>query len=277
MINTEGKLVISYSSLSAFKNCPKSYEIEYEWLQGRESKHDNEAVKKGSMFHRYMEQAVKGQYPELEIYSEDEGAKMYHIAIDYLMHRGLPDNIVAVEESYYWDILPGVLFRVTPDLLYTRNGSIICRDWKTFGKKPCMDVHISDQARFYIVTLEALYQMPAEFEFVYVRSERVGVPRPRSPAWTTQDSYFTVPYSLSPLQKERTKQDLIESLEALMLVKGIGAYYRTGRMGWGIGACTGCFQRPLCNEEWEHGFVSPERLEALSTQRESLMKVDDDL
>ena len=273
MINTEGKLVISYSALAAFKNCPKSYEIEYEWM--RESKHDNEAVKKGSMFHRYMEEAVKNH--RFDIFPEDEEAKMWHIAADYLNSRGLPDNIIAVEESLYWEILPNVLFRVTPDMIYNKNGGIICRDWKTFGKKPCMDIHISDQARFYIITLEALYKVDCEFEFVYVRSERTGIPRPRSPAWTTQDSYFTVPYSLSPLQKERTKQDLIESLEALMLVKGIGAYYRTGRMGWGVAACTGCFQRPLCNEEWEHGFVSPERLEALSTQRENLMTVDDDL
>ena len=275
MINTEGKLVISYSSLTAFKNCPKSYEIEYEWLQGRESKHDNEAVKKGSMFHRYMEQAYKQIL--LEPLPEDVGCLMYNIAFDYLQNRGLPDNIMAVEQSFYWEVLPNVLFRVTPDMIYKKNGGIICRDWKTFGKKPCMDIHISDQARFYIVALEALYQMEAEFEFVYVRSERVGVPRPRSPAWTTQDSYFTVPYSLSPLQKERTIQDLTESIMSLLQTKVTNSWYRTGRMGWGIGACTGCFQRPLCNEEWEHGFVSPERLEALSTQRENLMKVDDEI
>ena len=275
MINTEGKLVISYSSLTAFKNCPKSYEIEYEWLQGRESKHDNEAVKKGSMFHRYMEQAYKQIL--LEPLPEDVGCLMYNIAFDYLQNRGLPDNIMAVEQSFYWEILPNVLFRVTPDMIYNKNGGIICRDWKTFGKKPCMDIHISDQARFYIVALEALYQMEAEFEFVYVRSERVGVPRPRSPAWTTQDSYFTVPYSLSPLQKERTIQDLTESIMSLLQTKVTNSWYRTGRTGWGVGACTGCFQRPLCNEEWEHGFVSPERLEALSTQRENLMKVDDEI
>ena len=277
MINTEGKLVISYSALAAFKNCPKSYEIEYEWM--RESKHDNEAVKKGSMFHRYMEEAVKiHRFPDdLQILPEDEDAKMYHIAVDYLSQRGLPNNIMATEESLYWEVIPGVLFRVTPDLLYRKNGAIICRDWKTFGKKPTLDIHISDQARFYIITLEALYGMDTEFEFVYVRSERVGQPRPRSPAWTTQDSYFTVPYSLSPLQKERTIFDLVESIQSLLRTKELGSYYRTGRMGWGIGACTGCFQRPLCNEEWEHGFVSPERLEALSTQRENLMKVDDEI
>jgi len=275
MINTEGKLVISYSSLTAFKNCPKSYEIEYEWLQGRESKHDNEAVKKGSMFHRYMEQAYKQIL--LEPLPEDVGCLMYNIAFDYLQNRGLPDNIMAVEQSFYWEILPNVLFRVTPDMIYNKNGGIICRDWKTFGKKPCLDIHISDQARFYIVAIEALYQTFAEFEFTYVRSERVGVPRPRSPAWTMQDSYFTVPYSLSPLQKERTIFDLVESIQSLLKTKELGSYYRTGRMGWGIGACTGCFQRPLCNEEWEHGFVSPERLEALSTQRENLMKVDDEI
>jgi len=273
MINSEGKLVISYSALAAFKNCPKSYEIEYEWM--RESKHDNEAVKKGSMFHRYMEQAYKQIL--LEPLPEDVGCLMYNIAFDYLQNRGLPDNIIAVEESLYWEILPNVLFRVTPDMIYKKNGGIICRDWKTFGKKPCLDIHISDQARFYIVAIEAVYQTFAEFEFTYVRSERVGVPRPRSPAWTMQDSYFTVPYSLSPLQKERTIFDLVESIQSLLKTKELGSYYRTGRMGWGIGACTGCFQRPLCNEEWEHGFVSPERLEALSTQRENLMKVDDEI
>jgi hypothetical protein len=273
MINSEGKLVISYSALAAFKNCPKSYEIEYEWM--RESKHDNEAVKKGSMFHRYMEQAYKTV--RLEPLPEDVGCLMYNIALDYLQDRGLPDYIIAVEESLYWEILPNVLFRVTPDMIYNKNGGIICRDWKTFGKKPCLDIHISDQARFYIVAIEAVYQTFAEFEFTYVRSERVGVPRPRSPAWTMQDSYFTVPYSLSPLQKERTIFDLVESIQSLLKTKELGSYYRTGRMGWGIGACTGCFQRPLCSEEWEHGFVSPERLEALSTQRENLMKVDDDL
>jgi len=273
MINTEGKLVISYSALAAFKNCPKSYEIEYEWM--RESKHDNEAVKKGSMFHRYMEQAYKQTI--LEPLPEDMGCLMYNIALDYLQNRGLPHNIIAVEESLYWEVLPNVLFRVTPDMIYNKNGGIICRDWKTFGKKPCLDIHISDQARFYIVAIEALYQTFAEFEFTYVRSERVGVPRPRSPAWTMQDSYFTVPYSLSPLQKERTKQDLIESILSLLQTRAKNSWYRTGRTGWGVGACTGCFQRPLCNEEWEHGFVSPERLEALSTQRENLMKVDDEI
>jgi len=109
MINTEGKLVISYSALAAFKNCPKSYEIEYEWM--RESKHDNEAVKKGSMFHRYMEQAYKQIL--LEPLPEDVGCLMYNIAFDYLQNRGLPDNIMAVEQSFYWEILPNVLFRVT--------------------------------------------------------------------------------------------------------------------------------------------------------------------
>ena len=275
MINTEGKLVISYSALAAFKNCPKSYEIEYEWM--RESKHVNEAVKKGSLFHRYMEWVAKNtnSVNRLNPFPEDEGAKMYHIVLDYLEHKWLPDNIMAVEESLYWEILPDVLFRVTPDMIYNKNGGIICRDWKTFGKKPCMDIHISDQARFYIVVLEALYGVPVEFEFVYVRSERVGVLRPRSPAWTTQDSYFTVPYSLSPLQKERTKQDLIESIMSLLQTKVTNSWYRTGRMGWGVAACTGCFQRPLCNEEWEHGFVSPERLEALSSTREPLAPMDD--
>jgi hypothetical protein len=273
MKDLDGKLVISYSSLAAFKNCPKSYEIEYEWM--RESKHTNEAVKKGSLFHRYMEALVK--YGKVDYIPEDEDAKMFHIAMTYLSNRGLPADIMATEESLYWEVIPGVLFRVTPDLLYHKNGGIVCRDWKTFGKKPCIDIHISDQARFYIIAIEALYGVPAEFEFVYVRSERVGVPRPRSPAWTTQDSYFTVPYTLSPLQKERTKQDLVESIRTLLDARHLNQYYRTGRMGWGVAACTGCFQRPLCNEEWEHGFVSPERLEALSTQRENLMKVDDDL
>jgi hypothetical protein len=275
MIDTAGKLVISYSALAAFKNCPKSYEIEYEWM--RESKHDNEAIKKGSLFHRYMEQTVKNEFGDYEIYPEDEGAKMYHIAADYVKSRGLPDEIIAAEESLYWEVIPGVLFRVTPDLLYRKNGSIICRDWKTFGKKPCIDIHISDQARFYIVTLERLYNLPVEFEFVYIRSERVGVPRPRSQAWTAQDNYFTVPYSLSPQQKERTKQDLVESIMSLLQARVHSTWYRTGRTGWGQGACTGCLQRPLCSEEWEHGFVSPERLEALSTQRESLIRNEDDI
>jgi PD-(D/E)XK nuclease superfamily protein len=273
MINAEGKMVISYSALAAFKTCPKSYEIEYEWM--RESKHDNEAVKKGSLFHRYMEEASVNH--RFDIFPEDEGAKMYHIARDYLENRGLPTDIVAAEESLYWEVIPGVIFRVTPDLLYFKDGTVICRDWKTFGKKPSIDIHISDQARFYIIALEALYNKSVEFEFVYVRSERIGVPRPRSAAWTMQDSYFTIPYSLSLLQKERTKQDLVESIKALLDARRLNQYYRTGRTGWGIGACTGCFQRPLCAEEWEHGFVSPEKLEALSTQRENLMKVDDDL
>jgi hypothetical protein len=273
MKDLDGKLIISYSALAAFKNCPKSYEIEYEWM--RESKHANEAVKKGSMFHRYMEEAVKNH--RFDIFPEDEEAKMWHIAADYLNSRGLPDNIMATEESLYWEVMPDVVFRVTPDLLYRKDNTIICRDWKTFGKRPSLDIHISDQARFYIITLEALYNMPVEFEFVYVRSERIGIPRPRSPAWNQQDSYFTVPYSLSTLQKQRTKIDLVESIMSLLKTKNRGSYYRTGRTGYGMASCTGCFQRPLCSEEWEHGFVSPERLEALSTQRESLLKAEEEI
>jgi len=273
MIDTEGKIVISYSALAAFKNCPKSYEIEYEWM--RESRHSNEAVKKGSLFHKYMEQIVKNN--SLGIFPEDEDAKMYHIAVDYLSARGLPADIIAAEESLYWEVIPGVIFRVTPDLLYRKDGTIVCRDWKTFGKKPTLDIHISDQARFYIIALEALYKVEAEFEFVYVRSERIGVPRPRSPAWTSQDSYFTVPYSLSPLQKQRTKIDLVESIRSLLDARHLDQFYRTGRTGYGVAGCSGCFQRPLCSEEWEHGFVSPERLEALSTQRENLIRNEEEI
>jgi hypothetical protein len=274
MKDLDGKLIISYSALAAFKNCPKSYEIEYEWM--RESKHANEAVKKGSLFHRYMELIVKNPEVMPAILPEDEGGKMWHIAVDYIYARGLPSDIMATEESLYWEVMPDVVFRVTPDLLYRKDNTIICRDWKTFGKRPSLDIHISDQARFYIITLEALYNMPVEFEFVYVRSERIGIPRPRSPAWNQQDSYFTVPYSLSALQKQRTKIDLVESIRSLLEARRLNQWYRTGRTGYGMASCTGCFQRPLCSEEWEHGFVSPERLEALSTQRESLLKVDED-
>jgi hypothetical protein len=260
------KLVVSYSALAAFKNCPKSYEIEYDWK--RQSNHENEAIKRGSTFHSYLEQAAKGF--DLETVESDNNNEMFNIASDYIQARGVPSNIKHVEESFYYEILSGVEFRVTPDLVYEKDSTtLICRDWKTFSKRPPMDIHISDQARFYIVVLEALNPgYTVEFEFEYVRSERIGVPRPRSPAWSAQDSYFTVPYTLSPLQKEGTWRDLEEAIMSLVDAKERKAWYRTGRMGFGIGTCTGCLQKPLCNEEWEHGFVSQERLEALSTQRE---------
>jgi len=266
------KLVISYSSLAAFKNCPKSYEIEYDWK--RQSNHENEAINRGSIFHRYMEAAVKGPY--YEVLPEDANEEMFQISSDYLQARGLPGNIKYVEESFYYEILPEVDFRITPDLVYEKDSTtLICRDWKTFGKSPSVDIHISDQARFYIVVLEALNPgYNVEFEFEYIRSARIGVPRPRSPAWTAQDSYFTVPYSLSPLQKAGTWRDLEEGIMSLVGAKARKVWYRTGRMGFGMGTCTNCLQRPLCSEEWEHGFVSQERLQALSTERESL-KIED--
>jgi hypothetical protein len=260
------KLVISYSALAAFKNCPKSYEIEYDWK--RQSNHENQAIKRGSTFHSYMEQASKGL--DLDPVDSDSNNEMFDIALDYLRYRGVPSNIKHVEESFYYEILPEVDFRITPDLVYEKDSTtLICRDWKTFGKSPSVDIHISDQARFYIIVLEALNPgYTVEFEFEYIRSARIGVPRPRSPAWTAQDSYFTVPYSLSPMQKAGTWRDLEEGIMSLVDAKARKVWYRTGRMGFGMGTCTGCLQRPLCNEEWEHGFVSQERLESLSTQKE---------
>lgn len=264
-------LIVSYSALAAFKNCPKSYEIEYDWM--RQSNHDNQAIKKGSIFHKYMEQHAKGK----DMTSEGDGDnKLKYIAQDYIERKGFPESIVHCEESLYFEIVPGVEFRITPDLVYEKPGMrLVCRDWKTFSQKPSLEVHISDQARFYIVVLEALHPgYSVDFEFEYIRSERVGIARPRSPAWTPQDSYFNVPYSLSPTQKEGTWRDLKETISCLLDTKKRNTWYRTGRTGYGIGSCLGCLQRPLCEEEWEHGFVSQERLEALSTQRESLKMED---
>lgn len=269
MFDEQGRLVVSYSSLMAFKNCPKSYEIEYEW--NRESNHDKVAIKKGSLFHRYMEQAAcrwEG-YP----FTDDPGGEMFNIAADYLERNGIPENRHSVEVPYFHEVLSGVVFRITPDLVYWKKpGVLMCRDWKTFAKAPSIDIHINDQARFYIVMLEMIYpEIECEFEFTYVRSERIGVLRGKKPAWTTQDSYFTIPYTLSPQQKEQTKLDLIMSLQALVTARQRKSYYRTGRAGFGFGACKGCIQRPLCAKEWEHGYVTEDDLEQLSKPKEFIV------
>lgn len=282
MLDEQGRLVVSYSALAAFKTCPKSYEIEYEWM--RESNHENQAIRRGSAFHKYMENAAKNNYQvnglEPLSYEEDPERQMLEIAGDYLSLRGLPAGIIHTEESFYHEVIPGVIFRITPDMVYRKDGTtLICRDWKTFGKSPTVDIHISDQARFYIVILEALNPgMNVEFEFEYIRSERINVRRgPRSLPWTAADSYFTVPYTLSPFQKESTLRDLKDGLREISDMREEGKrFYRNGRYGFGQGSCTGCLQRPLCAEEWEHGFVSQDRLASLSKERENLVRVSNE-
>ena len=284
-------LIISSTSLHTFGECPKKYELGYEMLLDPTIK--SEAMEKGSDAHGKLEMywkwvrevrrgnvnAPKPQY--------DENDPMTAVFSEYLRHRVVNDGgelehmreIILVEEPLFVEILPGVLLRVTKDVVYRDdNNWIVVRDYKTFSKWSNWDMELDYQGRLYIAIVSLAFPNDdVRFEWKKIRSTPPTVPHnAKGELWPPDECYDTVELIINQreidtvLGETRAK---VRRLIAARFDKANGDPYAFNRQepGWksGIGSCAQCLYRQLCKLDMQ-GTLDEQSIAQHATKRKPL-------
>jgi len=269
-------LILSSSSLKLFRNCREAYKLGYVYNLdpiGTES----EAVENGTAIHKYLEMAAKGQMSWMkDLYEKDSNAT---VAIKFLYHHPLPENIIMAEDREFFVKLldDDTWIRCTFDLVYERNGEIVIRDYKTFSRAPSLNLDLDFQARFYIAAAQKHFKKPVSFEYVFIRQTPPGVPKDKAgKCWEPEECYLFYPLDIPQREADRvwaeariTATDLERALE-MYEWDGVGdaVWYHNDRKGFG--GCDSCFYKRLCAAENQTGKLDEETIAQLSKPREPL-------
>jgi PD-(D/E)XK nuclease superfamily len=161
-------LYLSSSSLHSFLRCRKQYELSY--IHGFEPKNKPVAMERGTGFHKCAE--AHARLILTDHCDNQADNDMLPVWNAYLEHHHFPSTVMAAEEPVWTNLILGVRLRITPDLIYLKEGWIVCRDYKTFSKDTDWDVDLDFQGRLYIALLRKYYGTEkVRFEYVKVRSE----------------------------------------------------------------------------------------------------------
>lgn len=256
-------LVVSSSSLKAYKDCRKMYDLGYERMFDPNA--TNNAVEQGSSFHKIIAElalGVDGHVPE-------EG-EMLDVALAYVKHRPLPHEIIYVEEPIYTRIDEHTWLRCTFDLVYRDGDEYVGRDYKTFEREPNYDVDLDFQGRIYLSALREHFKSErVRFEYENVRRTPPGVPHnKRGDCWTPEDCYITIPLIIPQHEMDTLWEETRWVIEDIRRTQENGHWYRQDRKGWG--GCSSCFYRFLCKAEVQQGELDQQTIDLLSTPREPL-------
>lgn len=270
-------IVFSSSAIAAFKRCPKSYQLGYEY--NLEPVVTKQYVEDGSNFHRLVAGAAKGET------QHNDGSDMWNVAVEYMRNVRLPapDKVLMVEEPLYTELRADVVnaeghelghqiryvyIRTTFDLVYEReDGTIVARDYKTFEKSPTLDLDLDFQGRIYIAALMRKYpNTPVEFEYEYVRRVTPGTKNSKG-YWTPEDCYLRFPLIISRREADEIWKETQWVAEAMLAARESSRFWRTDLKGSSPFTCGSCFFKDLCKAELEHGELSEQDLAILAPNR----------
>jgi len=266
-------LILSSSALSAFKRCPKSFELQY--VRGFQTE-TNRAVEEGASFHEIIAKAALG-VPQEKLIADYVGQPMLPVALGYLKHKGIRGVTLAVEQPLYTKILPSVWIRTTFDRVYNLlpDSSPTILDYKTFSNAPNLDVELNFQCKLYcVLTMEHFgLENPPRFEFEYVRRTPPFIEKDKKGGvWTPDDCYKTWPIYISSREAAVLKAELLADCERILHTlktwePGDPRFSRTAltTSGWSAFSCGTCFVRELCKAEASTGRLSAAQIEANTT------------
>jgi hypothetical protein len=259
--------------MAAFRRCPKSYQLSYEWGGAGLSKVSLPSyVVNGSSFHAYAAERAREVRGDSFEYSPMENPEMWGVHCAWKDIRGDAEfaamhKILHIEEPVYTELCGGsngilerVWLRTTFDLVYENaTGWIVCRDYKTFSKMPSnLDKRLNFQMRAYIAALMKKYKTRKVMgEHVYVRQVPPGTPNSKG-TWTIPECYIYEPIVLAPHEIEVLWSEAKATARAIVRArKSNEDWWRTDLDGTSPHACGndtskgGCFMRAACVAEIE--------------------------
>lgn len=254
-------LVLSSSSLAAFKRCRAKFKYAYEMLL--KPKERVEAMEQGTAFHLMMARAnnclleywpqdqnfVEKYYP---IFNADP---MWLVALTYWEHEPKDYKPLLIEEPMYIKLDPDTWLRYTPDLVFKRRDFIVARDYKTFAKQPNIDVDLDFQGRIYTAALMRHFKTSdVWFEYECVRRTPPGVSHnAKGDKWSPDECYTRVPLVISKQEAEQLWEETREVAADIRRTRerGGAAWYRVDSKGWD--GCTSCSMRFACKAEAQTG------------------------
>jgi len=265
-----GHRVYSMSAIKAFKRCPKSFWFNY--IKGLQKIVVPDVVENGTSFHKIAQAYAEIKRDNLGLegltafqntFQQDP---MFQVFAAWFSRRAVDEfsdmEIISVEEPWYLQVHYNVWIRITPDLVYVKDGWIYIRDYKTFSKAPSdPDASLNFQAKLYI-GIVGMYQK-AQFEHYYVRQDLYHTGKMSNIRWTAEESYFCEPLKISQQEAIRElvyTQRLVEYLEYLHLDGTPYDYYHVDHAGTSPFTCHTCFFKDVCKAESE---VGPDRFDEL--------------
>lgn len=239
-------MILSMSAINTFKRCPKKFELMY--VKGLEDRRPlKSSMEQGTTLHKLLElKAKKEPWPA-------DCPSMIDVAVEYLRHFPLPDNILSIDTPHLTPIYEDVVLQTSFDLVYEENGILVIRDYKSFDKSPTRNIGLDFQARTYIGAAIRIWPgyKGYRFEHEYIRRTPPNVPKDKAGnSWAPHECYIRDPI----VYAEHEVVDDWEELESW--VKSILANYRFNERwrridlkGGGYEQCTSCFVKNLCNAD----------------------------
>ena len=195
------------------------------------------------------------------------------IAVEYLHHNPLPENILSAErKDFFVKLAPKFYVRCTFDLVYQDGDTIVVRDYKTFKNKPTLDLDLDFQGRFYIAAAQRHYRKRVDFEYEYIRQTRPGVPHnQKGDMWRPDECYLHFPLIISDREADQVWAEAVETardIRRALKENRPGTWYHNTNKTWA--GCQSCFYRQLCAAENQLGGLDEQTTAALSTPRTPL-------
>jgi hypothetical protein len=283
-------IVFSSSALQAFRRCPKSFELSYVWGgTGLNYIGVPSYVTDGAGFHAIASnyaKTIKGEKLE----DVEPNYEMHAVFLAWLHRRGRAEfdamqEILHVEEPVYTPLHHSydgnetdVYLRTTFDLVYRDlDGWVVCRDYKTFEKRPSTDVDLDFQTMSYISALMKKYRTTkVRFEHVYIRRTAPGIAHnKKGEVWSEDDCYIYESIVISPQQAQVFWGEAVATAKAILRTReeGGAAYWRTGLKGVSPYTCGSCFMKHVCKAEIEHGTLDDNLISILNYERRAPLEL----
>jgi hypothetical protein len=289
-MNTMQPLVISSSGLSAYRRCPKSFQLQYEWGgSGLQYNGVPGYVTDGADFHMFAATAAKfyrGDKDLPEDYDDMQvNQAMYNVFSHWMGQRGQKEfeamqEILHVDEEPILTLLYEVdwktygvgtglkvYLRTTFDLVYRDTDDwIVIRDYKTFEKMPSLDADLDFQARGYIAAIMKKYHTrKVRFEHVYIRRVPPGTKNSRG-FWSENECYVYAPIVIGADEAKRVWAEAQATVEAIVRTRELGGahWWRTDLKGKSPFTCGSCFMKEPCKLEMETGELDLTTLELMN-------------
>ena len=265
-------LTIPSTAISAFKRCPKSYDIAYNRMLTPKLRNDR--MNEGIAIHAILAYNIgKNDEASTEKYNQAcfEFPDMLKVVEMYLKHNPTPGNIIAIEEPIFTPIIPGVTLRTTLDLIYERaeTGQIVVRDFKSFEKSPSFDTDLDFQARLFTEVVRRKYpNQDVYFEIEAIRNKTPGTKNSKG-AWREEECYIRQPIYTSLSETADIWQETIWVAENILKTIEDKKFYRVP-LQVGPHSCNSCSYRELCKREIKNGGLDQYDLEELSIPRDPI-------